>query len=265
MTAPSAEMASARAAFSAAIPSRPCSAKKFDVGGADVGDDGGVGAGDGCERGDLAGVVHPDLPDGRLVAVVGFEDGEREAEVVVEIARGPGDGVAGRQDSGGEFLGARLTAGSGDGEGPEVEFVAVGGGEGLERGEGVGDTENREICRRAGDVGVDEGGGGSLFNGGGDEGVAVVTVAVEREVEVAGFERAGVLRDAGDGEIAVAGNERAVGPGGDFGKREGVHFSDHPPSSWVWRRWRCERRRRRRRRCGDHFQIPGRSRVPCRR
>ena len=62
------------------------------VGVADVGDHADVGLGDGGEPADFSGVVHAHLDDAGAAAIGEAKQGERHADVVIEIAVGLADG-----------------------------------------------------------------------------------------------------------------------------------------------------------------------------
>ncbi len=64
----------------------------LDVRAADIGDDGHIRRGHGGQRRDLAGMVHPHLEHADLIAFARAQEGERQADVIVEIALRVRDG-----------------------------------------------------------------------------------------------------------------------------------------------------------------------------
>ena len=66
--------------------------KNFHVRVSDVGDHADLRFGDGRQRADLAGVVHAHFEHADAASVGQAQDGERHADVVVEIADGLADG-----------------------------------------------------------------------------------------------------------------------------------------------------------------------------
>ena len=55
------------------------------MGRADMGDDGGIGAGDVGQHADFPGMIHSHLPHAVAVALVAGKDGEGKTNVVVEV------------------------------------------------------------------------------------------------------------------------------------------------------------------------------------
>ncbi len=199
-------------------------AEVLDVGGAGGGDDGDVGRGDPGQGGDLAPVVHPHLDDGVFGIADDLEEGERDADVVVQVALG-GDGAEFlAQHRGDHLLGAGLPAAAGDGDDPGHVGTAVGGAEFLQRDEGIGDGDEAEILRQRllgqpRDHCRDGSGGGRLR----DEAVAVEPFPAQGEEAIAGLEGAAIGVEAADGNRAVTLGEGAVHPADDFVEGEGFH------------------------------------------
>ncbi len=91
-------------------------AHEFHMRDADVGDDRDIRMRQLRERGDLARMIHSDLPNADLVAGGGLEHGLRQTDVVVEIAFGFGDPKTMPQDGGGKILRARFAVAPGNGD-----------------------------------------------------------------------------------------------------------------------------------------------------
>ena len=91
---------------------------------ADIGNDRKVGPGEPRERGDLSRVVHADLPNCGVVRDGRRKNRKGETNVIIEVALRFHHTVAHRQNSGGELLGARFPAASGDARDLEGETVA---------------------------------------------------------------------------------------------------------------------------------------------
>ena len=82
----------------------------------DVGNDCGVGRGDACQRSDLARMIHPELPNRKLIVAICFQHGTGQTDVIVEIAlrfRHPEDTP---QNRGCKILGGGFTVAAGDAE-----------------------------------------------------------------------------------------------------------------------------------------------------
>ena len=110
-----------------------------------VSDDGDVGADEGGERGDFAGVVCADFDDGVAVFVGQAQQGERYADVVIEVALG-GQGLSLLlQEALQDFFGGGFAVGTGDGnEGGTAAFAVV-TRQGSERREAVLDDDLRQV------------------------------------------------------------------------------------------------------------------------
>jgi hypothetical protein len=141
-----------------------------------VSDDGDVGADEGGERGDFAGVVCADFDDGVAVFVGQAQQGERYANVVVEVALG-GQGLSLLlQEALQDFFGGGFAVGAGDGnEGGTATFAAV-TGKGSERREAVFDDDLRQV-----DV-------ASCFDDSGNGAARFRSFQIVRAVEVFAFE-----------------------------------------------------------------------------
>ncbi len=195
----------------------------FDVGDADVGDDGEVRAGQAGERGDFARVVHADLPYGRVFGERGRQDGKREADVVVEIALRAGDAETHGQHGRGEFLHARLPAAAGDAGGLEGQAIPPGARQALQGLERVLHHDDGKRERPGGIGTVEQGGRRALRGGIARVGVAVVAFAAQGEIKIPGHERAGVLGNPAHGERRIGRAQGAAAHLGDFEKRQRVH------------------------------------------
>ena len=117
-------------------------AEELDVGVSDVGEDGSVGAGDVDEGFDFASVIHAHLGDGAGVLVTEREEGEGEADVVVEIAFGGEEREVLGEDGGGEVLGGGFAVAAGESDDERVVPGAIGAGEVLQGEEGIGDLDD---------------------------------------------------------------------------------------------------------------------------
>jgi hypothetical protein len=198
-------------------------AQALQVDGADVDDHAHLGLGDAGQVGDLAAGRHAHLDDG--VAVLGpeAEEGEGEAEVVVEVALGPVHPLlAGRrrEHAGHQLLGGGLAVGAGDADDAQAaggERAAVRAGQAAEGGDGVVYLDDRDVTGQrevGGAAAGDHQAGGAREDGLGGEVVPVVALAADGEPQAAGQDGAPV-----DGHAAVEG---AGDAGGDQVEREGM-------------------------------------------
>ena len=89
---------------------------ELDVRDADVRDDGGIRRGDFRERGDFAGMIHADFPNGDLIFRRRFQHGARKTDVIVEVAFRFRDAKIRRQHRGGKIFRAGFAVAAGDGE-----------------------------------------------------------------------------------------------------------------------------------------------------
>ena len=177
-----------------------------------VGDDGDVGADEGGERGDFAGVVCADFDDGVAVFVGQTQQGKRHANVVVEVTLG-GQGLSLLlQEALQDFFAGCFAVGAGDGdEGGTAAFATV-TSQGGERREAVFDDDLRQ-------VGVascfDDGGNGTARFRGFQIVRAVEIFAFEGDEERARRQVAAVGADVEGAEVGAV--VFAVAEGGDAG------------------------------------------------
>ena len=169
-------------------------AEAFEVSTADVGDEAAVGVGDAAEEFYLAGVVGTHLDNGHLGVLGDGEQGEGDAEVVVEVALGGRHPVAAGEDGGDQLLGGGFAVGAGDADDGDGEVAAVLAGKLLEGAQHVGhdDAAVVDLVLRV----ADDAEGGALLQGLRREGVAVEMLAPEGEEDAPGGDGA---RVGGDG------------------------------------------------------------------
>src|ERR1019366_2437250 len=116
--------------------------EELHVGVADVGDYPDVGFGDGGELADFSGMVHADLDDAYVAGVGQAKQGERHADVVVEIAIGfANDGKGGLQQVRDGVFGGGFARAAGHGDDRATPLLARPGGQVLEVLFGIGDEE----------------------------------------------------------------------------------------------------------------------------
>jgi hypothetical protein len=124
---------------------------------ADVGDHADRGARDFGQRGDVAGEAGAHLGHDDLGPVGCAEERERDPGLVVERARAGVRSSAGCQRGEGEILGGGLPGGAGDTDDRDRSQAVAGmTAEGGERGEAVGDLDDRGAARWWGDWLADE-------------------------------------------------------------------------------------------------------------
>ncbi len=151
------------------------------------------------ERGQLrslAGVVHAELDDAgavpAAVVLAQAQQGQRHADVVVEVARGGEAALAvpGAQDRADHLRDRGLAIAAGDGQQRQVQVAPPGRGELLQRGQRVDDLQARQpgLGQPARGQRGDRAGGAR----GGQEVVTVVALAGQRDEQVARAQRAAV-------------------------------------------------------------------------
>ena len=197
--------------------------EELDMRHPDVGDDSDVRAREAGQRLDFAGVVHADFPDANLVGGFGRENGQRQTDVVVEVSLRLVDGELCRHNRGGEIFRAGFAIAAGQADDTGLETVAIPRGEALQRGERVGNLNQRESVWRAGHILCDDRANGTGLRGGGDKLVPVKILALQSPVEVARLERPGVLADVRNLHGSVAAEQDSAASCGQGMKRRRVH------------------------------------------
>ncbi len=193
-------------------------AQQLEVLGADVRDDGDVGPGDRGQVGDVARLARAHLVDGETCVFGRVQHRQRQADLVVAVAR-VGVGLAGaRQDAEqqGFHRGLAVAAGQRHHHGRPALLHA--GGEFAQRFFGVG---AQHLGQCAVDFALHEQGHGAAFERLGGVVVAVVALAAQRDEEAAGHHAAAV--DAHGRELDVGAEVAAFDPAGGLGKRDRPH------------------------------------------
>ena len=161
------------------------------------------------EASDLAEIVHTHLEDEHLRVGGGGQDGQRQADKVVVVARGGVNAEALCQTGGQYVLGGGLADGARHTDHGAVQACAVALGEAQEELGGVVAGQQRAIARVGG---VDESlvglprhhdGGGALLNSGGGEIVSIDALAGERDEDGVRPDFAGVDDDAAAYAIGI--------------------------------------------------------------
>ena len=206
-------------------------AQQLEVDGPDVDDHADVGLGDPRQLGDLAAAAHRHLEHEHLGPGRRAEDGERQADLRVEVLGGGDDAPVRREHPGEQVLRGGLARRPGDPDDLRAQAPAPGGGEAAERAERVLGGEQRARLRAARRVGVarrDEHaprpGGQRLRR----EAPAVDVAAVQADEQVAGAGLARVDDDAlGARGVRGRGDEARTGGLGDALRRPVAHAA--PP------------------------------------
>jgi hypothetical protein len=189
--------------------------------------------------GDLAGAVHAHLDHRRAMPGSEAEQGQRQADVIVQVAARRQHGGAERrlEDGGDHFLGRRLAVRAGHRDHRQVEAGAPGGGEAAEGEARIVDDDRRYAIRQARGL-MQEQRHGPGRHRLCQEIVGVEAFAAERDEQLAGIDVAGVRRYAAHDEV-VADQAPAAGAG-DIGK---------PPFHHATSRCEAPRAARARRAC----------------
>ena len=200
-------------------------AEVAEMGLADVGDHGDAGPRQGREERDLAGVAGADLQHEGPRRGAGPDDGEGDAEVVVEGLLGAHRRPEGRRHGPDHLLGGRLPVGAGDRHHRRREAGADVGGQPPEGVGGIVHAQQRKTAVPVeGVAALHDGGGGAPLAGRGEEAVAVGLFPGEGEEQVPGLEGAGVDGGArrGDG-VSLHGKRVRAHRAGRRVQRQGVH------------------------------------------
>jgi hypothetical protein len=150
------------------------------------------------------------------------EEGEGEADVVVEIALGGEKREVLGEDGGGEVLGGGFAVATGESDDERVVPGAIGAGEVLQGEEGIGNLDDS-----AGDIRDGLADDESRGTGGGNLGgvvVGVEAVAFEGDEDIALSDTTRVGADLGDQTLAVSLEEAAAAEIGEGLESEGTHL-----------------------------------------
>ena len=199
-------------------------ADKLQVDGSDIRDHAHVRQGDARELADLPVTAHRHLHDDDLGALVHLQEGEGNADLVVEI--GPrGHGARQRlKQRGQNVLGRGLAGAAGDGDDLHAGAPADVRGESLQRREPVVDDDPRGAGGQAGrGLGADHDRGRSGRQGLRRVGVAVELVAAQADEELAAGQAARIGAHRGRRRLRVAALETAAAGLGDLGERQRQH------------------------------------------
>ncbi len=201
--------------------------KMFHVTPTNRGNHGNVGTDHIGERADFTRMVHANFHHGPFMAGIEGKQGERDSDVVVEIAAGGEDLVAGPQDRCDHFFGAGFPGAAGNGNDTDGHDPAICGGQALEGGQRIF-TRNptalkavRHTCGEHGD--------GTLGDGVVDELMAVEVLPGEGDEQVAWPEIAGIRADACDATVGGTGAQFPTTPTGGLVQRQWFHSA--PPFS----------------------------------
>ncbi|MNC11812.1 hypothetical protein D3C75_595200 [compost metagenome] len=204
--------------------------------------------------GNLANARGTQLDDRRGVFRGNFEQRQRGAEVVVQVATRGQDRTAGAQDAGEHFLDRGLAAGAGDRYQPTAKRSAVERAE-LAKGQtGIGHHQLRQLDRLH--LVFHQRGGGTLAGHLLEIVVTVETLTTEGDEQLPRLDRAAVDADA---------VEEGIGPG-QFSLQGSQHTAQHPGFKHPAPRERPAQRRpvRYLRRGDAPRRFPGSPRGPCR-
>ncbi len=150
------------------------------------------------------------------------EEGQGQAEPVVEVALRPQDAEAGREELGGELLGRRLADAARDPDDPD----GVGGedraGQALEGRDRVRDLDQPEAGDGDGDGPRNDGPGRAPGGGGGDE-VVAVPASGDGEEELAGDGQPRIDAEGPEGEVRPAAEDAPSGRAGHFREPQRGH------------------------------------------
>ena len=199
--------------------------KSGEVRRGDVGNQRHVRAGECYQGGDFAGVVRAHFNHRIAVFVAQTQQGERHADVVVQVADGGERLPARLQQALQDFFGAGFAVAAGDGEKLRLATGAAVACQRLQGGEGVGDDDLRQV--RVWLVFGDDGGDGALPFGRGEEVFTAEVRPAQSDEQFARLQAAAVGADVE--RLKVGAMMDAIAEGGDFGggKRGVQRFCSH--------------------------------------
>ena len=195
------------------------------MGAAGVGDSRDLGAGNGRQVGNLPRMVGAHLQD-QIILVARLQQGQGQAEVVVQIAPRRPHPARLAQDGGEHLLGGGLAVAAGEGEDAAGEPVAMGCGELAEGQSGVRHLPLRQID---GQGSLDHEGRGTLITGAGGEVMAILALAGQSHEEPATQILAAVDTDAT--KAAVGTQEAAAHPSDGLAQGPGQGGGHHAAAS----------------------------------
>ena len=173
--------------------------------------------GDAGQVGDLAADVHPHLEDGRLVLRAEAQERQRQADLVVLVALVAQRPEAAAEDGSDGLLGRGLGDAPGHADDQRIEPAAPAGGDRPERGQRVGDADDRDVAERGrvGDRSRDDERGSSPGDRVGQVGVAIGPLAGECDEHLARRDQPGIDGGAADrvARTGRAAGHRSGGPG----------------------------------------------------
>jgi hypothetical protein len=187
----------------------------LDVRGANVCEQAHRWLGDVGEPCDFAAVVHSELHHHAFVRLLASQQGQWEAELVVEVPLVLQAGRRHRQNCSAHLLRGRLPVASGNGHHRPREAGSMPLGEFAQGDGGVVHTNHGQVVRnRRGKVApvFDQQSGGPRSTGGGEEGVGVVGGPDDRDEEVARRHRAAVDGYSGEARVGIAALDASAGP-----------------------------------------------------
>ena len=196
-------------------------AHAFDVRGRDVVHQRHLRRRDAGQVGDIARLAGAHLVDGELRVFRRVDHRQRQADLVVAVARVDVGAAGAREDPVGEHLHRGLAVAAGEGHDHCRAILLHAGGELAERLLGVGAEDARQ---RGLDVAVQQQGRGAGRFGLRHQGVGVEMLAAQGDEQRAGRQRAGVGADRLDADVRA--EVTALDPGGDLRQRDRPHAFD---------------------------------------
>ena len=199
--------------------------KSGEVRRGDVGNQRHVRAGECYQGGDFAGVVRAHFNHRIAVFVAQTQQGERHADVVVQVADGGQRLPARLQQALQDFFGAGFAVAAGDGEKLRLATGAAVACQRLQGGEGVGDDDLRQVYFGA--VVGNDSGNRAAFLRRGQEVFAAEVRAMQGDEEFARAQATAVGADVA--RLKIGAMMDAIAEGGDFGggKRGVQRFCSH--------------------------------------
>lgn len=125
-------------------------AEALEVGLADIGDKAKVGLSDSTQGIDLARMAGSHFDDSHLGIGRDSEDGERDAEMIVEITSGGMGAILAREDGKGKFLGGSFAVGAGDADKWNRQLLSVVTREVLQSRQDIGDEDTAVVEEKVG-------------------------------------------------------------------------------------------------------------------
>ena len=200
--------------------------KKFDMRRPDAADHADLRRGHFRQRREFAGMIHPHFHHAVFVILVEPDQGQRHADVIVEIALRRLRLETGAQHGRDQFLRARLAAAAGHADGAHGKQLPVIGGKALQGLERVGHLDKTEVLGQIGDKAArNQRRHRAVLSHLADKFVAVKAISLQRHKAIAGCKRPRVGMEPVHRQRRIALDQPAAGKTGDLFQGAAAHHA----------------------------------------